>query len=181
MRGIQSGVLLAAAGSLFFSPASGQVEGTYRFAICEGECTSTDSLAAVATGELVLFPDSSFLSDIPSDVLDRLERRSLFLRFRGSGVNACFRFSKRLSSVGGHELFAGIIREGLTRWAIIDGGFSVALYRSPDGHFTVSGTVEDGRISGKGAQAHGMDPRPPDRAFLAERLGPPDASRCTGG
>lgn len=96
-------------------------------------------------------------------------------------MNACFRFFFREPSVRGQELFAGIIEEGFTRWAIVDGEFTVGLYQSPDGHFTVFGTVEDGRIVGVGAQAHGTDPRPPDRAFLAERLGPPDASRCVGG
>ena len=178
MGGRRLAVILAAVGSLLCSPASGQVEGTYRFAICEEECDSTDSLGAVANGELVLFSDSSFVSALPPDLVKDMRYRSLSLRYRGTGVNACFRFSRRVSSVGGHELFAGIVKAGMTSWDLRNEEISFRLYRSPEGHFTVLGTVEGGLVQGRGVEALGGDPRPPHRGFLAEPLGPPDPTLC---
>ena len=177
MRAREGTLLLICIGLIPPSQVCAQVEGTYRFVVCEGECISTDSIGPLASGEIVLFPDSTFVDGIPIEALETLRRRSTFLLYRQPGLNACFRFNGRES----REVFAGIIQEGLTHWGLTDGEISFALYRSPDGHFTVYGTVENGRILGRGAQAHGMAPPPLDRAFLADRLGPPDASRCVGG
>jgi hypothetical protein len=158
---------------------SGQTEGTYRFVLCEEECTTTDTVGVIAAGTLVLFPDSTFAAEIPSDVLQTVRRRSRWILMRDKEVNACFHIPHWVSRVGGHELFAGIIREGLTYWEVVEGEIRISLYQSPDGFFLVMGSLEDGRILGRGEQAHGEDPRPPDRAFLAERIGPPDPRRCT--
>lgn len=180
MRGLHGAIALVICGPLLPPCASGQVEGTYRFVICEEECTSTDTAGSLASGEIVLFADSTLDSAIPDEVLANLRRQSFWLLTRDSSSNACFRVPHRMASVGGHELFAGIIREGLTRWEMQAGEIMIRLYQSPDGFFTVFGTLEGGGIRGRGEQAHGLDPKPPDRAFLAERIGPPDPVRCAG-
>ena len=161
------------------SPLAGQIEGRYRFVICVGPCLSTDTTRTIASGEIVLFPDSNFAESIPDELLAELHENSFWLvpRYRPD-FNACFRVSRAARSVGGHELFAGIIPRGLTLWSFEDGEIRFSLYRSSDGGFRVTGRVADGRIEGIGEQSHGLDPRPPARGFLAERIGPPSAALC---
>ena len=165
--------------ALSFIPLTGQVEGRYRFLICEDACTPWDTVGALASGEIVLFPDSGFAAAIPDTVLAELRRGSRSLLLRNPDFNGCFRIPQRVESVGGHEFFPGIIRNGLTRWSIQEGELNFSLHRSVDGEFRVIGTFSNGWIEGTGLQRHGPDPTPPPRAFLAERIGPPDPDFCT--
>ena len=181
MRLSRVAVLLTVWGFSFPQGIPGQVEGTYRFVICEETCASTDTTGTLASGEMVLFPDSSFAAEIPPDVLASLRQKGFWFLLRNADFNACFVIPRSVRYVGEHEFFAGIDREALTRWQIVEGEFSIQLHRAPDGFFTLLGTADGKRIIGRGEQFHGGDPKPPDRHFLAERIGPPDPARCTGG
>ena len=176
MRAFFIALAIAAQGLLGVCPVAGQLEGAYRFAICKRSCPSTDTEDALASGVFVLFPDSMFAASIPSDDLTRLRAESRSLLLMNPEFNACFRARQFVQRVDGFEFFAGIVEEGLTRWEVRDGEVYVRIYQSPDGHFTLIGTAENGRITGRGDQAHVPDPKPPDRAFLAERIGAADPS-----
>ena len=71
------GAILLVAGAFFSPPpAFGQVEGTYTFVVCEAECASTDTIGALAAGELVLFPDSTFADAPNPTIVEEVDRAS---------------------------------------------------------------------------------------------------------
>ena len=157
-------------------PAAAQVPGTYRLTICTRPCTESDS--GVVRGRLVLFYDAIRVDTLSQSLRTALSER---IRLRATGpesVNACFALPTGPAHVAGRELYAGIIRRGLTRWDVSGSDINVMLYRSPDAWYELVGRFESRGYVGRGEQVNCCGGDPPSTFFLARRVGPPDINSC---
>ena len=150
------------------------VTGTYRLTICSAPCVSTDTASVVARGRLVLFGSAIPLHNSLSLTRIRLRERS-----GDRPPNACFVVTERQQEVGERELYAGIVRSGLTEWQVEAEEVTVVLYQSPDARYVLQGTIESGDFSGRGIQRNCCGGPPPETYFLAERIGTPDVRACS--
>ena len=168
----------AALASVAFASERGaaQVPGTYRLSICTNRCSAADS--GVVRGFLVLFPDSVALSNVPPAARDSLVRPS-WLLLRGLPVaTACFALPAGPTHVDGRELYAGIIRRGLTVWEQVGTGIRVRVYQSPDAAYTLDGSMTGLEYTGRGEQQNCCGGANPMTFFRAVRIREPDLAAC---
>lgn len=153
-----------------------QVPGTYRLSICTNPCSAADS--GVVRGFLVLFPDSVVFGNLPPAARDSLVRPS-WLLLRGSPVaTACFALPTGPTHVDGRQLYAGIIRRGLTVWEQVGAGIRVRVYQSPDAAYTLDGTMTGLEYTGRGEQHNCCGGANPTTFFHAVRIREPDIAAC---
>jgi hypothetical protein len=157
-------------------PASAQVPGSYRLTICNRLCEETDS--GVVRGNLVIFPDSITLSAFDDSTQKALSRLRSTGYMRPVAPNACFAITHRQKTVDGKELYAGIIRNSLTRARSGPTGVVTTLYSSPDASYSLIGYFKSGKYAGEGHQVNCCGGAPPTTFFLAVRTGEPDIQTC---
>jgi hypothetical protein len=159
------------------SDAGEQLAGTYRLVLCSGPC-NLEPAQIVAHGILVLFPGAV------AEAAEGLEQLRYISPdpYRGgrleTAANSCFAISGA-RSIGGRELYAGIIPRALTYWGTAaNGEFWTLLYTSPDAWFHLLGKPEGNMLQGRGRQHdfHGEVHEPV--WWQAERLGEPDLGKC---
>jgi hypothetical protein len=156
--------------------ADAQAAGTYRLSICTSPCAPTDS--GVVRGYLVLFGDSHRLDSLPTPLRDSLVRRSFWLLRRSTVTNTCFALPTGPTHVNGQELYAGIIRRGLTQWRREGATVRVRLYQSPDASYTLVGAMTTEGYVGRGEQHNCCGGESPITYFLATRVKEADPSAC---
>ena len=126
----------------------------------------------------MLFPDSVALRSLPPAARDSLVRQSSWLPTLPPAPTACFTLTFGPTHIDGPELYAGIIRRGLTVWEHAGAGISVRLYQSPDAGYTLVGTLVGLEYTGRGEQHNCCGGPNPTTFFRAVRIREPDIGAC---
>jgi len=171
-------ILLLLVLSISTADAQSVTPGTYRVWLCETTCTKQDSARAVAQGIVVIFDDSAAATEPIATALANLRK----IRTAGAGViNACFRVTRRQRTVGGEELFFGIVASAATRVRRADGaGFVLPTYASPDAFYDLK-WQDSGLLSSGTGWSAGWEPSNGyhrNAFFVAERIDQPQVAQC---
>lgn len=114
----------------------------------------------------------------PDSIRRELEISYMFLR-RDGPPNSCFVLRVDRADV---ETYAGIVRGGLTRWALTAAGDSLefSLYRSPDADHEVRAALTTRGFEGRGKswRVGAAEVAYPYDLVVGRCLGPADADRC---
>lgn len=175
-KGIELAILcMLVASSLAARPASGQVAGTYRIAVCKsGPCTPADTAHALVWGLVVLSDEPLPFASLPDS-----SRRLRVQYSVPARSNACYALRRAL---GDPQTYAGLRAVGTTRWLrdTTSGLLEFGLYRSPDARHVVRAVLRGDTLIGTGtswgAGIAAIDY--PRDTIVALRVGPPDLAKC---